>query len=109
MRYEQFAPSPLIEDKRPLGQRFQTLPMDGYLGAVGPGISQQMFNAVIEGLGADLPSGPVTPSDYRPRSLTGPDRPPAAQMPPWDPEYRNAGPTRQQPGAGAEWLMGLFR
>jgi hypothetical protein len=93
MRYENWRTSENVEDQRPLPQRFQVLPMDGYLGAVGTNQLQEMVNERIAGLGSDLPAGPVAPSEYRPRGV-GPERPPVQQAEPGDPDYRRGGPER---------------
>jgi hypothetical protein len=99
MRYEDWR-TPPIEDKRPLGQRFTVMPIDGYLHPAmnPPGAVQQVLNAQAAGMGSDLPTGPVAPSDYRPRSVYGPDRPAAQQMS--GEEYRPGGPE-----ASPQYLM----
>lgn len=98
MRYQDWRQAE-IEDKRPIGQRFQVLPMDGYLGAVGAGPLQQVWNQRAEGLGADLPPpgyvDPMVRAGYRPRGI-GPEIPPAQQMDSGDPDYRRGGPERSQ-------------
>jgi len=104
MRYQGWRQAE-IEDKRPLGQRFQVLPMDGYLHPAmnPPGYPQQMLNQVAEGLGADLPPpGYVNPwakAGYRPRTGFGPENPPIQQEPGGDPDYRRGGPERSQQDA----------
>jgi hypothetical protein len=107
MRYKDWRQAE-IEDKRPLAQRFQVLPMDGYLGAVGAGPLQQAWNTTAAGSGADLPPpGYVDPqvlAGYRPRRSTGPDNPAIPPMNP-DPDYVPGGPERQQQ---IEYLRSLY-
>ena len=107
MRWEDWRPSENVIDQRPLPQRFMVMPMAGYLGAVGAGYPQQLLNERAAGLGSDIPTGPVAPSEYRPRGI-GPERPPVQELDTRNPDYRPGGPERNRQDE-IEYLRSLYQ